>query len=464
MRVATGMFGANVEELMELAGEFERYAGVAEESSRTVASAIDSVAWMGADAVRFTQSFGESIPSGLNELADLNIGRHDHLGEQAETQVQASLPGSGGGCLEGVGDFLKGVFVDGLWGDIKGIVDIFTDPIGFLKGLAGLVGIDLSGNNRSWWETFSSSWGSVLRDFFAVDMWGEDPARALGKVLWNVGSCFIPGYNVAKIAKILRKVDVPDAPPAGKVDAPEGKKPDTDTDTKSKDPEGGPAEHLPPGAERLPDGSIKTSDGRVFDPDHQVNGVDPQRKSGTPDPRINRDVTDPNSTFKENSMYTTSDGQTFITNDKGLVEYSSITRKGSELPGDRSDIPGPAAKEYAHYDVGDERGHHNPDFMGGTNDNINLTEQSPGANRGVDRPGSNGAAHQQVLETRTRDYMEAHPDESITWERRTHYDDNGHAVGYEVRVSGADGKPIDLSNGNRDSLKPNDEGWTLIED
>lgn len=57
-----------------------------------------------------------------------------------------------------------------------------------------------------------------------------------------------------------------------------------------------------------------------------------------------------------------------------------------------------------------------------------------------------------------------HPNEPVTWERRTHYDEDGHAIGYEVRVSGADGKPIDLSNGNRDSLTPNDDGWVLVED
>jgi hypothetical protein len=81
---------------------------------------------------------------------------------------------------------VKGFFVDGLWEDVKGLfgfVNIFD------------------------WDTFSSSWGGLWsltgkwlyapgealeawknlgKAVLAWDMWGEDPARALGTVLFNV--------------------------------------------------------------------------------------------------------------------------------------------------------------------------------------------------------------------------------------------------------------------------------------
>ncbi len=80
----------------------------------------------------------------------------------------------------------KGFFVDGLWGD--------------LKGLWGLV-------NVFDWDTFSSSWGGLWmltgglvfdtenslkawkefgKSFLAWDEWSKDPARAFGNVLYNV--------------------------------------------------------------------------------------------------------------------------------------------------------------------------------------------------------------------------------------------------------------------------------------
>src|SRR5690606_37645866 len=97
---------------------------------------------------------------------------------------------------------------------------------GMLSGLAGLIGLD----TETWrfsWDTFTSSWGGMLGEFFAVDMWGDDPWGALGKVVWNVGSLFIPGYNIAKALKFLRHADAPtphvDAPSThrgGDTDAP----------------------------------------------------------------------------------------------------------------------------------------------------------------------------------------------------------------------------------------------------
>lgn len=487
--MATGMFGANVDVLMEVAREFELRADIPDSAARDVGRAIADLEWIGPDADTYRDTWGETLPRQLRDLADLVWDKRGFLEQQADAQDDASKAGDTG-CLEATGNFLdglwRGIVIEGLWGDVKGILGLigmnfdggFSWSLdnalenwgGMLSGLAGLIGLDTNTWSFSW-DTFTSSWGGMLGEFFAVDMWADDPGRALGKVLWNIGSLFIPGYNVAKVLKFLKHADVP---PVHRADPDAPNPTRADPDTPHRTPDGGDAQHLPPGAERLPDGSVRTPDGRVFDADHQVNNVEPHTRSGDWDPRLNRDVTDPNSRFPEDTMITTADGQTFITNSDGLVEYSSVTRRGDELtPGGRNDDLDHhgSTGDYWDHDRFDERGHHNPDFMGGTDDNVNLTQQSAGANRGHHPDGMGGShqagdVHQQLLETRTRDYMQNNPSEAVTWERRTIYDDNGHAVGYQVRVSGESG-PLDLSgtgNRHRPDAVPDSDGWVTIVD
>ena len=64
------------------------------------------------------------------------------------------------------------------------------------KGMGGLIGFDKDGN----WslDTLGNTWKEVGKDFLAWDQWKTDPAGALGKVAWNVGSLFI-GVGEAKI-------------------------------------------------------------------------------------------------------------------------------------------------------------------------------------------------------------------------------------------------------------------------
>lgn len=504
--MATGMFGANVEELMDIARDFELRADIPDSASREVERAIRDVDWIGSDADTYRDTWGEKLPSQLRDLADLVWDKRGFLEKQADEQDDASKAGDVG-CLEATGKFLdglwRGIIIEGLWGDIKdmlGLIGMNFEPEfswnldnalqnwgDMLSGIAGLVGLDTNTWTFSW-DTFRNSWGSMLGDFFAVDMWATDPGRALGKVLWNIGSMFIPGYNIAKIFKILRRVDVPDAPPTSRADpdtpsnrgdsTPNGDRGDTDStpngdrgDQPQSRPEapGGTPENLPPGYRVDPDtNTVIGPNDRSFDVDHQRNNLDYN------DPRLNRDVTDPASRFDPDTIYTTRDGQTFVTNADGLVEYSSVTARGEDLtPGGRNDNLDRhgSTGDYWDHDARDERGHHNPDFMGGTDDNINLTQQSSGANRGAHYPDGSGShqagdVHQQLLETRTRDYMTSHPSENVTWERRTVYDGNGHAVGYQVRVSGESG-PLDLSgtgNSHRPDAVPDGDGWVTIVD
>ncbi|MBN6778348.1 hypothetical protein JRG19_07290 [Pseudoclavibacter alba] len=215
--MATGMFGANPDELRAVGGEFGVAAGLLESSGATVGAEIAGVRWLGVDATLYRANWGTTIPSHLSELSGVLETVNTDLERQAGDQEDASQPGNGNeGCAKSVGDglrsagnalggFLKGVFVDGIWGDLKGLGALFGfDENGWSwdtmkntwKGMGGLIGFDKDGN----WslDTLGNTWKEVGKDFLAWDQWKTDPAGALGKVAWNVGSLFI-GVGEAKI-------------------------------------------------------------------------------------------------------------------------------------------------------------------------------------------------------------------------------------------------------------------------
>ncbi|GGA56580.1 hypothetical protein GCM10011490_03030 [Pseudoclavibacter endophyticus] len=491
--MATGMFGANVEALMDIARDFDGRSEVPRSSGGNVERAIADVDWIGNDADAYRSSWGASLPQQLRDLADLTWDYSDQLERHAQEQEDASKAGDGG-CLEATGDFFGGLWggavdffrgfvVDGLWGDIKGILGLigmnFDDGFswtfgnflenwgGLLSGLSGLIGLD-TGTWSFSWDTFTSSWGGMLGEFFAVDMWGDDPWGALGKVVWNVGSLFIPGYNIAKVLKFLKHADVP----TPHVDAPSTHRGgDADAPTNRGDADG-QSNRGDSDTSTTPNASSTTPPAYRFDDDGNMLGrgdtdlaqrTDIQRG----DASLNRDVTDRGSTFDRNTVYETTDGQRFVTNENGQVEYSSITRTGDDLSGsDRSGM-GTSSRDYWDHDPGDQRGHHNPAFMGGTNDNVNLTQQSPGANAGSGRglSSENPQTHQNIIEQRTQQYMQNNPTEPVTWERHTVYGPDGHATGYNVRVTDDAGTPIDVTNRGADPhLTPDGDGWVYIAD
>ncbi|GHD93658.1 AI-2E family transporter [Streptomyces naganishii] len=140
------------------------------------------------------------------------------------------------GCFSGVGAFFgcagnqvkqvgQGLFVDGVWGDLKGIWGLVSHPIDTVKGI-GDYGKQLG---EDWWKNskgardkwskgdyFGALWGwggaslktggTVLYDLFigddvANDWKNGDKTRAVTHVIWNVGSLFIPGYDGAKVVE-----------------------------------------------------------------------------------------------------------------------------------------------------------------------------------------------------------------------------------------------------------------------
>ncbi|MEU9979705.1 Tox-REase-5 domain-containing protein [Streptomyces sp. NPDC050856] len=149
--------------------------------------------------------------------------------------------GGGEGCTSGVGAFLscgarqvggffEGVLKDGLWGDITGTFETVLNPGKAWEGIkeygkglggqwlgdaAGAAGKwadgDYLGAVRDWGEASVHTGVTVLDDVLlgddVRDMWDRgDEGQAVGAVLWNVGSLFIPGYGEARLAGKLGKL------------------------------------------------------------------------------------------------------------------------------------------------------------------------------------------------------------------------------------------------------------------
>ncbi|MFR0357961.1 Flp family type IVb pilin [Streptomyces sediminimaris] len=140
------------------------------------------------------------------------------------------------GCFSGFGAFFgcagnqlkqvgQGLFVDGVWGDLTGIYGMVRHPLDTLKGLGDYgkqLGHDWVRNSKDaagkwakgdylgalgdWGGASLKTGGTVLYDMFigkdVADQWNSgNKTRAVTTVIWNVGSLFIPGYDVGKVVE-----------------------------------------------------------------------------------------------------------------------------------------------------------------------------------------------------------------------------------------------------------------------
>ncbi|MFJ2672902.1 Tox-REase-5 domain-containing protein [Streptomyces sp. NPDC087525] len=123
---------------------------------------------------------------------------------------------------------VKGVFVDGVWGDLTGIGDLFTAEtwsgmadygrqLGdqWLQGSEGATDKwkdgDYLGALGDWGGASLDTVLTVGDDVFVGDevreRWNNgEKTRAVTDVVWNVGSLFIPGYDVAKVVGKVGKL------------------------------------------------------------------------------------------------------------------------------------------------------------------------------------------------------------------------------------------------------------------
>ncbi|MFF9816223.1 Tox-REase-5 domain-containing protein [Streptomyces sp. NPDC014006] len=122
----------------------------------------------------------------------------------------------------------KGLFADGVWGDVTGIVSLFdgdtwSGMADYGKQLGHQWVEDSKGAGDKWskgdylgalWDWGGASVNTVVKvgdDIFVGDevreRWNNgEKTRAVTDVVWNVGSFFIPGYDVAKVVGKVGKL------------------------------------------------------------------------------------------------------------------------------------------------------------------------------------------------------------------------------------------------------------------
>ncbi|MFD4024010.1 Tox-REase-5 domain-containing protein [Streptomyces sp. NPDC058576] len=157
-------------------------------------------------------------------------GEGEDGGEQAEEKEDCGGWGFFGCAWDRTTQVFKGLVVDGLWGDITGIIDLFKPETwsglaDYGKQLGDQWVKDSAGAGDKWadgdylgavWDWGKASVSTVVTvgdDVFVGDevreRWNNgEKTRAVTDVIWNIGSIFIPGYNVGKVVGKVGKLGV----------------------------------------------------------------------------------------------------------------------------------------------------------------------------------------------------------------------------------------------------------------
>lgn len=237
--MAKGMYGADTERLRSMAGDFASWGDSVEGIGFDLGGRIDGVEWNGSDATTYRGDWGDRLKLDLSGLGTRLADVRAELDVQADAQDDASTAGNvGEGCWEstwgGIKEFFGGLIVDGIWGTLtelwEGILDLprmvgfdedwnwsWDNVVEAWKPLGPFIGYNPEDDTWWNWGLIGESWWGQFKDFVAWDMWADNWPRALGQVIWNVGSIALGIGIVKRVSAILR---------AGR----DGKG-DTDTDT-----------------------------------------------------------------------------------------------------------------------------------------------------------------------------------------------------------------------------------------
>ena len=148
-----------------------------------------------------------SIPQDADKPWGKSVPRQDKCPKKAAVSVKRFL--------------WDGLLVDGLWGDISGIADIFSADA--WKGLGSLIGMSDDENGNFWFngnegEVAWNAWKGTFKEMSHWDMWSTDPARAAGATVYDIASlgvfaipyagpfigAALKGGKVAKAAKTAK--------------------------------------------------------------------------------------------------------------------------------------------------------------------------------------------------------------------------------------------------------------------
>lgn len=199
------------------------------------------------------------LKQGGENTVDLPWGHRTDEQRNCGESFGNGIVSSAVGAIQGLGGLIgynpiKNQFWDGehalqAWGGtltaVGSLLIVSTNP---LAPLLGSLGVPI-------YKEATDNTASMVKGLVAWDTWATNPAEAAGAVVFNIGTLFIPGVNVAKGLSILSKFEIV-AGAITKVDKivsklddlfPGGKPPHVDIDTPRLDT------HLPD--THLPDGT-----------------------------------------------------------------------------------------------------------------------------------------------------------------------------------------------------------------
>ncbi|MFE6978559.1 Tox-REase-5 domain-containing protein [Streptomyces sp. NPDC057682] len=194
------------------------------DTAGTDTAGTDSVGTGGPDGPG-TDTYPEDSEEPEAAYDDINVSGEDDSGDDGGSDDGDKEDCSGWGFFGCAWDRTaqvgKGLFVDGVWGDVTGVIDLFKPST--WSGIADYgkqLGSDWMDDSKGAVDKWKDGnylgalgdWGKasfntvvkVGDDMFVGDdvreRWNNgEKTRAVTDVVWNVGSLFIPGYDVAKV-------------------------------------------------------------------------------------------------------------------------------------------------------------------------------------------------------------------------------------------------------------------------
>lgn len=154
---------------------------------------------------REAETLGDQIKATISAAATAT----EDMAHWADKEWDHFLHGTPvGKALNQVGQVVKGVGVEG-WDLLKGLYDIsqfhaMLDPKGYGETMSGMVAGagTLVGLGPDGGPGVAESWKALGKDITHWDEWGTNPAEALGKSIFDVGTLALPGGPLSKLGKV----------------------------------------------------------------------------------------------------------------------------------------------------------------------------------------------------------------------------------------------------------------------